>query len=77
MFYRRKVDSASHYNAIGSFSYSVCLIGLQPGEYYIFRVLAYTEYGNGVASDPVIMSTQEKCKYLVWIFYLGLKILIQ
>ncbi|XP_065672262.1 uncharacterized protein LOC100211324 isoform X2 [Hydra vulgaris] len=60
VFYRRIQGSSSHYSAIGSSSYSACIIDLLPGTQYIFRVLAYTEYGNGVSSKPVIVATKEK-----------------
>ena len=65
IFYRKKLQSSAPYNTYATPNNSVVLIGLDPGTEYIFRLLAYTSSGNGVASELLTKFTLESCK-LKW-----------
>ena len=62
VFYREKLLGSSYYNTIGSYNHSCEIIGLTPWTEYVFRLLAYTATGNGVASRQITARTLETCK---------------
>ncbi|XP_065061575.1 uncharacterized protein LOC135688582 isoform X2 [Rhopilema esculentum] len=59
LFYKEKLLRAEHYQSIATTNLTVTLRGLLSYTEYMFRVLAYNENGNGLASDAMTIFTQD------------------
>ncbi|XP_057300554.1 uncharacterized protein LOC130633709 isoform X2 [Hydractinia symbiolongicarpus] len=59
LFYREKFKPSDPYEVYGSVGYWAEITGLKPGTVYVFRLLAFTAAGNGVASNLMGVKTME------------------
>ena len=59
MFYKEKVLRAQPYMSIATHKLNVVLQGLKIYTEYTFRVLAYNENGNGIATEETQVYTKE------------------
>ena len=64
IFYRQKQQTSAPYQKLASTGYFEVLAGLKQGTAYIFRLLAYTSGGNGVASNEMLGYTLEEGKVI-------------
>ena len=59
VYVRQKLLLSDPYDVYATASTSILVTGLTPLTDYVFRVLAYTDLGNGLATDLQVARTAE------------------
>ena len=65
VYVRQKLQLSDPYDVYATPTTSILIDGLKPLTDYVFRVLAYTDSGNGLATDLQVARTGEDGKWSI------------